>query len=247
MGRWVTSKGRRIYIPDEGEENPFAKTSDSRIKSAKDFQGNQDVADKYNDYVKTHSSEPDKDGYRHEISFANGTYGNANITDSVYQGERYVGTDFVGIRTNKDGEVDYLRNGSRYKDISYLRDAGQGKRVPSYMDQVRPSKSKLDFSSQGTYSFKGQAAPKDLPRVSDDEAGHNKVVSYQGTNYQTQQVRDWDRNKNQDYVAGHLYVPQGTLSKGSFFVSKDNKIWHDGSQYFQDKANAEMAAMFRKK
>ena len=23
MGRWVTSKGRRIYIPDEGEENPF--------------------------------------------------------------------------------------------------------------------------------------------------------------------------------------------------------------------------------
>jgi len=26
MGRWVTSKGRRIYIPDEGEENPYAKT-----------------------------------------------------------------------------------------------------------------------------------------------------------------------------------------------------------------------------
>ena len=25
MGRWVTSKGRRIYIPDEGEENPYAK------------------------------------------------------------------------------------------------------------------------------------------------------------------------------------------------------------------------------
>ena len=25
MGRWVTSKGRRIYIPDEGEENPFVK------------------------------------------------------------------------------------------------------------------------------------------------------------------------------------------------------------------------------
>lgn len=28
MGRWVTSKGRRIYIPDEGEENPFAKKDD---------------------------------------------------------------------------------------------------------------------------------------------------------------------------------------------------------------------------
>lgn len=36
MGRWVTSKGRRIYIPDEGEDNPFAKKDDdiSMRKSA---------------------------------------------------------------------------------------------------------------------------------------------------------------------------------------------------------------------
>ena len=35
MGRWVTSKGRRIYIPDEGEENPFKKpdTSDAYKKN----------------------------------------------------------------------------------------------------------------------------------------------------------------------------------------------------------------------
>ena len=30
MGRWVTSKGRRIYIPDEGEENPYAKKSEKK-------------------------------------------------------------------------------------------------------------------------------------------------------------------------------------------------------------------------
>ena len=30
MGRWVTSKGRRIYIPDEGEENPFAKKGEGK-------------------------------------------------------------------------------------------------------------------------------------------------------------------------------------------------------------------------
>lgn len=36
MGKWVTSKGRHIYIPDEGEENPFVgeagKKDDSAIR-----------------------------------------------------------------------------------------------------------------------------------------------------------------------------------------------------------------------
>ena len=32
MGRWVTSKGRKIYIPDEGEENPFAKNKSGKGK-----------------------------------------------------------------------------------------------------------------------------------------------------------------------------------------------------------------------
>ena len=32
MGRWVTtSQGRRLYIPDEGEENPYSKTVDKDI------------------------------------------------------------------------------------------------------------------------------------------------------------------------------------------------------------------------
>jgi hypothetical protein len=34
MGRWVTSKGRRIYIPDEGEENPFSDTKPKQIVDA---------------------------------------------------------------------------------------------------------------------------------------------------------------------------------------------------------------------
>lgn len=32
MGRWVTtSQGRRLYIPDEGEENPYAKQVDKEL------------------------------------------------------------------------------------------------------------------------------------------------------------------------------------------------------------------------
>lgn len=34
MGRWVTSKGRRIYIPDEGEENPYAKKDDISMRKS---------------------------------------------------------------------------------------------------------------------------------------------------------------------------------------------------------------------
>jgi len=39
MGRWVTSKGRRIYIPDEGEENPYVKkTSAERATIRKNLE-----------------------------------------------------------------------------------------------------------------------------------------------------------------------------------------------------------------
>lgn len=39
MGRWVTSKGRRIYIPDEGEENPYVKkTSEERVNIRKNLE-----------------------------------------------------------------------------------------------------------------------------------------------------------------------------------------------------------------
>jgi len=46
MGRWVTSKGRRIYIPDEGEENPFAKDK------AKDFSQHSEIQRIADEHVK---------------------------------------------------------------------------------------------------------------------------------------------------------------------------------------------------
>ena len=52
MGRWVTSKGRRIYIPDEGEENPYANKPDvQKTAIKKDF--SKSGISEFADYAKT--------------------------------------------------------------------------------------------------------------------------------------------------------------------------------------------------
>ena len=94
-------------------------------------------------------------------------------------------------------------------------------------------KSNLDFSSQGTYNFDGQKAPSGLKTFNGYVKG-NPNVTWQGTTYQIQNVVDYDSTKNGEYVAGHLYVPNSS-GKGSFFVSENNELYHDGSQYLRDK------------
>lgn len=64
MGRWVTSKGRKVYIPDEGEENPFAKDTKQRQidfnkKEADERNNNKSLMDKY----------VDKDSYVNDPEF----------------------------------------------------------------------------------------------------------------------------------------------------------------------------------
>ena len=49
MGRWVTSKGRRFYILDKGEENPFDKGKNAESTNKKggwDFRGIGQTVDK---------------------------------------------------------------------------------------------------------------------------------------------------------------------------------------------------------
>lgn len=103
-------------------------------------------------------------------------------------------------------------------------------------------KSGLDFSSKGVESFKGQKAPNTLPRVSDNEARQNKQIEYQGQKYSTQPVVDWDKEKNSEYVAGHMYVPvdpPSLNSHSSFFKAHDDTLWQSGSAYFRSKMDAE--------
>lgn len=144
MGRWVTSKGRRIYIPDEGEKVP----------------------------------------------------------------EKYQKNVVKGVKDTKS------------KDF--------------------------DLSTDGTYKLNGQGAPKDLPKVSDEEAKNNKMVEYKGTKYSTQQVVDYDKENGGEYVAGHMYVPHNDLNKGSFFVSKDGEMYHSGSDYLNAKSRKKMEAQINK-
>lgn len=105
---------------------------------------------------------------------------------------------------------------------------------------------KPDLSTQGTYNLKGEKAPKDLPRVSDEDAKHNKTVEYDGQRYQTQQVVDYKKEEGGEYVAGHMYVPIDPKGKGSFFVSKDGEMYHSGSDYLQAKAKARWAEQANK-
>lgn len=55
MGRWVTSKGRRIYIPDEGEENPYAKKEQNTLQARNNLR--QDIRR----YKETHHNPGDID------------------------------------------------------------------------------------------------------------------------------------------------------------------------------------------
>lgn len=112
----------------------------------------------------------------------------------------------------------------------------QKKNAKSLTDQMKEAKNKPDLSSRGTYNLKGEKAPEDLPRVSDEEAKQNKQIEYDGTTYSTQQVVDYDKSQGGEYVAGHMYVPHNDLNKGSFFVSKDGEMYHSGSDYLNAKA-----------
>ena len=75
MGRWVTSKGRRIYIPDEGEKNPFAQTTtkskesfvvdydlqkhlDKKGKAEETKRKNRELADEADAYDREHKEGP---------------------------------------------------------------------------------------------------------------------------------------------------------------------------------------------
>lgn len=58
MGRWVTIKGRRIYIPDEGEENPYFDKNGKKItkepKTKYDLGGNPIIDDEMQDILERH-------------------------------------------------------------------------------------------------------------------------------------------------------------------------------------------------
>ena len=175
MGRWVTSKGRRIYIPDQGEKNPYAKKGDGKSK------------------------------------------------------ESFVVDYDLQEHLNKKGKAEEAKRKKR--ELADEADAyDRGHKEGSYSTNQ-------DFSSKGTYGFKGEKAPEDLPRVTDEEAQHNRSVRFRGTDYQTQQVVDWDNEKKKDYVAGHFYVPKDSDDKGSFFVAKDGSMWHNGSDYLRNKVS----------
>lgn len=85
MGRWVTSKGRRIYIPDEGEENPFTKNDiGPERRRAKETTQNAEARDKYRKDYNALSENEKKEIDRQLLKNHPDWYPNSNKKDKDY-------------------------------------------------------------------------------------------------------------------------------------------------------------------
>lgn len=127
LGRFASAGGGGIMrAPDRGGGSGGGAAGGKF--SAKDFQGNQAVADAVNSLDKE-LTERGKNGIQ---DYRNGQYGFATLSLGKF--------DAVGVETKTNGDFDCYRwNGNAYKTPKYLVDARSGKRVPDYVDQVSKS------------------------------------------------------------------------------------------------------------
>jgi len=73
MGRWVTSKGRKIYIPDEGEENPYKKYENlPRHQKTAGEEWERQVANAHRDYKIAERSDNNLAAWREQLEYGNG-------------------------------------------------------------------------------------------------------------------------------------------------------------------------------
>lgn len=95
MGRWVTSKGRRFYILDKGEENPFASKPE-----------NQEADHKQ--YLNQHKNFKD-DGYDEQVR-----------NDNAIKASSGGGWDFRGIGQNVDKLEKQLSNTKSHNTVATI-------------------------------------------------------------------------------------------------------------------------------
>lgn len=114
MGRWVTSRGRHIYIPDEGEEVPdeYKKNVESSFSSTKERQiaANKKEADRLNSRDKNKADETTQRKHKQVIE---------ELNSDKYED----GTYDVATKTTKDFQdgyqVTFCQIGDNYTDNEY--------------------------------------------------------------------------------------------------------------------------------
>lgn len=117
MGRWVTSKGRRIYIPDEGEKNPFAKNKTGITrKDVKELTSRRDKVKDAN--LKTTSitneeiaqNKKDWDKLKNQTNKDSKTYGYSREEAEQQMATRYNQGEHDTVMMEKDGKYQVAKN-----------------------------------------------------------------------------------------------------------------------------------------
>ncbi len=192
MGRWVTSKGRRIYIPDEGEENPYAKKDN--IKSYK-----------IKNEVQAARSAEDMLGTGH---------GKVDIYE--------VGHNTYNLKHKDTGALvgtvemsPTSRQGVLRLDHSAIKNANKDEETKQ--KQITTNKAQADERNGKKY----KPLTKEENEVAKKYIQENKWV-HDEVNRQLKAGEDWDKVMRQVYGVAEKYGKKDTLQKASeAIVSKE--------------------------
>lgn len=165
MGRWVTSRGRHIYIPDEGEEVPeeYKKNVESSFSSTKERQiaANKKEADRLNSRDKNRATKDTQRMHKKVIE---------ELSSDKYEDGTYdIATK--SVKSFDDGyQVTFCQIGDNYTDEEYAV------KVNECLDRS---------SDRNVYAGKFEGTPE----ISFHFANRDEAIKYASEN---NQISIWD-------------------------------------------------------
>lgn len=125
MGRWVTSKGRKIYIPDEGEKNPYKKYENlpNRQKTAGE-EWERHVANAHRDYKIAERSDSNLAAWREQLEYGNGPKMARDkiALEAIKREQEKRGASKLSTQINKDQDLKEKQLADNAKKIQELND-----------------------------------------------------------------------------------------------------------------------------
>ena len=168
MGRWVTSKGRRIYIPDEGEENPYAKKHDDN--AIKYIMKREDVGYEVAKDTYEHMSESEKKHIAYEAYLKQKQSGYSREEAEQQMADRYKQGEHDTVMMEKDGRYQVAKN---RKEADYAEKNGW-KTTEMKSEDYQRIKSKASIDKEESTKQKQIATNK---KQADERNGKSKKES----------------------------------------------------------------------
>lgn len=216
MGRWVTSKGRRIYIPDEGEENPFAKKESTKEKASSSVDLSTEGTYKLNGQKapKDLPEVSDEDAKHNKMVDYKGTkYSTQQVVDWDKEkgGEYVAGHMYIPHDAEGKGSFFVSKDREMYHSGSAYLNAQSKKKIKSLQDKEESTKQKQIASN------KAQANERNIPARSQEEINSGKYNKYkQGMAY---------KNAKTVQVNGKTYKVWGdTTYRGTFAEDEHGNV-----------------------